>query len=171
MATSKCTFETIIDTYIDTHIHTHIDRDDHLVAFKDVDLLGPPPDILVVVLAVFAQFGVEVGVGKPVLPDPLFALRLELRAQLRQCERTRARTHTHTHIYTHTHTHTYTHTRIHTHLLRAAASALAPPLEPPRDNFAVKPLAVAHALNLLAGNIQVVAVNDHIAPSKVFQDS
>jgi hypothetical protein len=112
MATSKCTFETIIDTYIDTHIHTHIDRDDHLVAFKDVDLLGPPPDILVVVLAVFAQFGVEVGVGKPVLPDPLFALRLELRAQLRQCERTRARTHTHTHIYTHTHTHThaYTHT-------------------------------------------------------------
>ena len=171
MATSKCTFETIIDTYIDTHIHTHIDRDDHLVAVKDVDLLGPSLDILVVVLAVFAQFGVEVGVSKPVLPDPLFALRLELRAQLRQCERTRARAHTHTHIYTHTHTHTYTHTRIHTHLLRAAASALAPPLEPPRDNFAVKPLAVAHALNLLAGNIHVVAVNDHIAPSKVFQDS
>ena len=31
----------------------NVDWDDHLVAFKDVDLCGPPFDILVVVLPVF----------------------------------------------------------------------------------------------------------------------
>ena len=54
---------------------SHVDGDDHFVTIEDVDLLGPPFDIPIRILAILCELAVEIGVGKPVLPHTLDAHR------------------------------------------------------------------------------------------------